>query len=64
MLNLGSFRLMCIRCPPEMGLSNNSLNIQEVEEGAEPAGFWNSIGPQDRKAYDCMLQGDTLKKKK
>lgn len=42
-----------------MGLSNSSLNIQEVEEGAEPAEFWNAIGPQDRKAYDCMLQGDT-----
>ncbi|XP_060758018.1 supervillin isoform X2 [Neoarius graeffei] len=43
-------------CPPEMGLSNSNLNIQEVEEGAEPAEFWNAIGPQDRKAYDCMLQ--------
>ncbi|XP_026772120.3 supervillin isoform X2 [Pangasianodon hypophthalmus] len=42
--------------PPEMELSNSSLNIQEVEEGAEPAEFWNAIGPQDRKAYDCMLQ--------
>ncbi|KAF7697854.1 hypothetical protein HF521_004364 [Silurus meridionalis] len=42
--------------PPEMGLSNSNLNIQEVEEGAEPAAFWNAIGPQDRKAYDCMLQ--------
>lgn len=51
---------MCIRHPPEMGLSNSNLNVQEVEEGAEPAEFWNAIGPQDRKAYDCMLQGDTL----
>ncbi|XP_060747975.1 supervillin isoform X2 [Tachysurus vachellii] len=42
--------------PPEMGLSNSNLNIQEVEEGAEPVEFWNAIGPQDRKAYDCMLQ--------
>ncbi|XP_058270254.1 supervillin isoform X3 [Hemibagrus wyckioides] len=42
--------------PPEMGLSNSNLNVQEVEEGAEPAEFWNAIGPQDRKAYDCMLQ--------
>ncbi|KAK3519714.1 hypothetical protein QTP70_002670 [Hemibagrus guttatus] len=42
--------------PPEMGLSNSNLNIQEVEEGAEPAEFWNAIGPQDRKSYDCMLQ--------
>ncbi|KAM9457917.1 supervillin isoform 2-T2 [Clarias gariepinus] len=42
--------------PPEMGLSNSTPNVQEVEEGAEPAEFWNAIGPQDRKAYDCMLQ--------
>ncbi|XP_017352126.1 supervillin isoform X3 [Ictalurus punctatus] len=42
--------------PPEMGLSNSSLNILDVEEGAEPAEFWNAIGPPDRKAYDCMLQ--------
>ncbi|XP_027016917.2 supervillin isoform X5 [Tachysurus fulvidraco] len=42
--------------PPEMGLSNSNLNIQELEEGAEPVEFWNAIGPQDRKAYDCMLQ--------
>ncbi|XP_053472157.1 supervillin isoform X4 [Ictalurus furcatus] len=42
--------------PPEMGLSNSSPNIQDVEEGAEPAEFWNAIGPPDRKAYDCMLQ--------
>ncbi|KAG9264219.1 supervillin-like isoform X1 [Astyanax mexicanus] len=44
-------------CPPEMGLSSGqTLNIKEVEEGAEPAEFWNIIGPQDRKSYDCMLQ--------
>ncbi|XP_072549807.1 supervillin [Salminus brasiliensis] len=44
-------------CPPEMGLSSgHTLNIKEVEEGAEPADFWNIIGPQDRKSYDCMLQ--------
>ncbi|KAF5903216.1 supervillin-like isoform X5, partial [Clarias magur] len=43
-------------CPPELGLSNSTPNTQEVEEGAEPAEFWNAIGPQDRKAYDCMLQ--------
>ncbi|XP_062874899.1 supervillin isoform X2 [Trichomycterus rosablanca] len=43
--------------PPEMGLSKGCiLNIQEVEEGAEPKEFWNAIGPQDRKSYDCMLQ--------
>ncbi|TSK28031.1 Supervillin [Bagarius yarrelli] len=42
--------------PPEMGLSNINLNIQEVEEGAEPAEFWSAIGTQDRKVYDCMLQ--------
>ncbi|XP_057202957.1 supervillin isoform X2 [Triplophysa rosa] len=44
-------------CPPELGLKTASfLNVQEVEEGKEPAGFWNAIGPQDRKSYDCMLQ--------
>ncbi|XP_036408959.1 supervillin-like isoform X1 [Megalops cyprinoides] len=44
-------------CPPELGLnSNSSLRVQEVEEGAEPVEFWNALGQQDRKAYDCMLQ--------
>ncbi|KAJ8414282.1 hypothetical protein AAFF_G00051520 [Aldrovandia affinis] len=44
-------------CPPELGLnSNSSVRVQEVEEGAEPVEFWNGLGQQDRKAYDCMLQ--------
>ncbi|XP_041736431.1 supervillin isoform X7 [Coregonus clupeaformis] len=44
-------------CPPELGLSIDSpARVQEVEEGAEPVEFWNAIGQQDRKAYDCMLQ--------
>ncbi|KAL0992477.1 hypothetical protein UPYG_G00093840 [Umbra pygmaea] len=44
-------------CPPELGLSRESpVKVKEVEEGAEPAEFWNAIGPQDRKSYDCMLQ--------
>uniref|UniRef100_A0A8C1P4U6 Supervillin-like n=1 Tax=Cyprinus carpio TaxID=7962 RepID=A0A8C1P4U6_CYPCA len=44
-------------CPPELSLRTDSfMNVQEVEEGKEPADFWNAIGPQDRKSYDCMLQ--------
>ncbi|KAG5854813.1 hypothetical protein ANANG_G00041740 [Anguilla anguilla] len=44
-------------CPPELGLSSNSsVEVQEVEEGTEPAEFWNALGQQDRKAYDCMLK--------
>ncbi|KAG9350075.1 hypothetical protein JZ751_026428 [Albula glossodonta] len=44
-------------CPPEMGLnSNSSVRVQEVEEGAEPPEFWNALGQQERKAYDCMLK--------
>ncbi|XP_072522857.1 supervillin [Salminus brasiliensis] len=44
-------------CPPELGLnSNSSLKVQEVEEGSEPQSFWDALGQQDRKAYDCMLQ--------
>ncbi|XP_051995703.1 supervillin-like isoform X4 [Xyrauchen texanus] len=44
-------------CPPELGLSNGRfVNVQEVEEGRELAEFWNAIGSQDRKLYDCMLQ--------
>ncbi|XP_051573326.1 supervillin-like isoform X2 [Myxocyprinus asiaticus] len=44
-------------CPPELGLSTGRcVNVQEVEEGRELAEFWNAIGPQDRKLYDCMLQ--------
>ncbi|XP_030649796.1 supervillin [Chanos chanos] len=44
-------------CSPVLGLSSGSpIRVQEVEEGAEPTEFWNAIGPQDRKSYDCMLQ--------
>lgn len=44
-------------CPSELGLKTGSfMNIQEVEEGKEPAEYWNAIGQQDRKSYDCMLQ--------
>eukprot|EP00063_Salmo_salar_P073101 XP_014047936.1 PREDICTED: supervillin-like isoform X1 [Salmo salar] len=44
-------------CPPELGLSSDSPSrVQELEEGAEPVEFWNAIGQQDRKTYDCMLQ--------
>uniref|UniRef100_A0A3P8YIQ8 HP domain-containing protein n=1 Tax=Esox lucius TaxID=8010 RepID=A0A3P8YIQ8_ESOLU len=44
-------------CPPELGLSRDRpVKSQEVEEGVEPVEFWNAIGHQDRKAYDCMLQ--------
>ncbi|MCJ8738394.1 hypothetical protein PDJAM_G00035490 [Pangasius djambal] len=44
-------------CPPELGLNNNTnLKVQEIEEGTEPQEFWDSLGQQDRKAYDCMLQ--------
>lgn len=44
-------------CPPELGLnSSSSVKVQEVEEGSEPAEFWNALGRQDRKAYDCMLK--------
>ncbi|KAF5889682.1 supervillin-like isoform X1, partial [Clarias magur] len=44
-------------CPPELGLnSNTNLKVQEIEEGTEPQEFWDALGQQDRKAYDCMLQ--------
>lgn len=50
--------IVMIRCPPELSLrTGNFMNVQEVEEGKEPTEFWNAIGPQDRKSYDCMLQG-------
>lgn len=46
-------------CPPELGLSQgSSLRLQLVDEGSEPAEFWDALGPVDRKSYDCMLQGD------
>ncbi|KAE8284025.1 Supervillin [Larimichthys crocea] len=45
------------RCPSELGLSSSSsLKVEEVEEGAEPEEFTKALGPQDKKAYDCMLQ--------
>lgn len=40
--------------PTELGVS--SLKVEEVDEGSEPAEFLKALGPQDRKAYDCMLQ--------
>ncbi|XP_051988644.1 supervillin-like isoform X3 [Xyrauchen texanus] len=44
-------------CPSELGLTTGRcVNVQEVEEGRESAAFWQVIGPQDRKLYDCMLQ--------
>lgn len=49
---------MSSRCPPELGLSStSSVKVEEVEEGSEPAEFQKALGPQDKKAYDCMLQG-------
>lgn len=48
----------CYSCPRELGLnSNSSLKVIEIEEGTEPKEFWDALGKQDRKAYDCMLQG-------
>ncbi|CAL8301557.1 unnamed protein product [Lota lota] len=45
------------RCARELGLTSGSkVKVEEVEEGAEPAEFWNALGQQDKKAYDCMLQ--------
>lgn len=44
--------------PSDLGLNQGSpLKVQVVEEGSEPAEFWAALGPADRKAYDCMLQG-------
>lgn len=49
------------RCPSELGLkSTSSVKIEVVEEGSEPAEFSKALGPQDKKAYDCMLQGASL----
>uniref|UniRef100_A0A8C1WV71 Supervillin d n=1 Tax=Cyprinus carpio TaxID=7962 RepID=A0A8C1WV71_CYPCA len=46
-----------VDCPCELGLnSNSSLKVHEIEEGTEPKEFWDALGKQDRKAYDCMLQ--------
>lgn len=49
------------RCPSELGLSssNSSVEVEEMEEGSEPAEFQKALGPQDTKAYDCMLQGES-----
>ncbi|KAM3592511.1 uncharacterized protein V6R79_020366 [Siganus canaliculatus] len=45
------------RLPSELGLSSTSnLKVEEVEEGSEPTEFSKALGPQDKKAYDCMLQ--------
>ena len=60
-MGICAFCCLCVRCPPELGLSSESPSrVQEVEEGAEPVEFGNAIGQQDRKAYDCMLQGTHL----
>lgn len=41
-----------------MGLSrSSSVKVEVVEEGSEPAEFTKALGPKDKKAYDCMLQG-------
>ena len=49
---------VCGRCAKELGLTSGSkVKVEEVEEGAEPAEFWKALGQQDKKAYDCMLQG-------
>lgn len=48
------------RCTPELGLSSSSssgVKMEVVEEGSEPAEFIKALGPQDKKAYDCMLKG-------
>lgn len=46
------------RCPSELGLSStSSVKVEVAEEGSEPAEFMKALGPQDKKAYDCMLQG-------
>lgn len=48
-----------LRCPLEAGLhSSSKVTILECEEGVEPPGFWEALGRKDRKAYDCMLQGE------
>ena len=52
---------VCARCPSELQLSASSrLKVEEVEEGSEPAEFWKALGQQDKKAYDCMLQGTAV----
>lgn len=44
------------RRPSELGLGG-SVTVEMVEEGGEPAEFAKALGPEDPKAYDCMLQG-------
>uniref|UniRef100_A0A2K6EFF9 Supervillin n=1 Tax=Propithecus coquereli TaxID=379532 RepID=A0A2K6EFF9_PROCO len=47
------------QCPLEAGLhSSSKVTIHECDEGSEPLGFWDALGRRDRKAYDCMLQGN------
>lgn len=54
----GCMRAMLNRCSHEFGLSGNTnVKVEEILEGAEPEEFWKALGQQDRKAYDCMLQG-------
>ncbi|MED6284128.1 hypothetical protein CHARACLAT_016135, partial [Characodon lateralis] len=49
-------------CPLETGLhSSSKVTIRECDEGTEPTGFWEALGRRDRKAYDCMLQGESAK---
>jgi len=41
-----------------LGLSGGGgVDFEEVAEGSEPAEFKKALGPQDKKAYDVMLQG-------
>lgn len=58
----GGLTIFCMfvssRCPSELGLScSSSVKVEEIDEGAEPAEFLEALGQQDKKAYDCMLQG-------
>lgn len=46
----------------ELGLnSSRRVKVVEVEEGSEPEEFVKALGPQDKKAYDCMLQGQATR---
>lgn len=54
------FCIYFLRRPSELGLiSTSCVKVEDVEEGAEPPEFVEALGPQDSKAYDCMLQGET-----
>lgn len=50
-----------LRCPSELGLSSSSssssMKVEVLEEGSESTEFIKALGPQDKKAYDCMLKG-------